>query len=290
LTLNYNPVDEWTHLWVDGEVQDSLFHASFFPTSSVTRVGLGRRLNYDSGLQMNAYSGELDQLQISSRSWTHQDVLTEMKSPATQGDFLLTFETPTNDEIPTGISNLRFYSDSIQLTAELDELGVNVEWENESEDITRFELERSIDGLHYESIATLIAFDGRHSYRDNVLSESVVFYRVIPYRNSGPGTASRPLKIGAGLVEDVFTVRLDGNHPNPFNPSTTVSYTVEESQYVRISVWDLSGQIISVLVDGTQSPGVFQVPFSAEDLPSGTYFVRMESAAGIQTHQMVLTK
>ena len=290
LTLNYNPVSEWTHLFVDGEVEDSLYHSTFFPTDPATRLGIGRRLSDDDGPASRSYSGEIDQLQVSASSWNRSDVQTEMNNPASRGDFLRTFESRSNNDIPTSFSDLRFQSESIHLVAKLDDLGINVEWENHDSDIVRFELERSRDGVQFESIATLLAMQGLHSYRDIAFADGVIFYRVIPYRLSGASAPSRPMKVGVGDLEEIFTVRLEGNHPNPFNPTTTVSYTVEEAQYVRISVWDLSGQMISILVDGTQSPGFFQVPFSAEDLPSGTYFVRMESAAGIQTHQMVLTK
>ena len=96
--------------------------------------------------------------------------------------------------------------------------------------------------------------------------------------------------MGVGQVEPTFTASLKGNYPNPFNPSTTIEYDVLETQHIQISVWDLAGQMISTLVDGTQSAGKYEVSFVATDLPSGTYFVRMESDSGIQSHQILLMK
>ena len=83
---------------------------------------------------------------------------------------------------------------------------------------------------------------------------------------------------------------LVGNFPNPFNPATTITYEVHQTSPVRVSVWDLSGQQVTVLVDRIQAPGAYQVRFEGGDLPSGTYFVRLENQRGTQTHKMVLMK
>jgi len=91
-------------------------------------------------------------------------------------------------------------------------------------------------------------------------------------------------------LEAPASVRLEGSFPNPFNPTTTVHYDVLESQQVRVSVWDLSGQMVTELVNSVHAPGQYEVRFDAGSLPSGSYFVRLESATGILTHQMMLMK
>jgi hypothetical protein len=80
------------------------------------------------------------------------------------------------------------------------------------------------------------------------------------------------------------------NYPNPFNPSTTISYTLERTEHVRISVYDLLGREIAVLVNGVQNPGYHDVAFQSSGLTSGAYFYRMQTAQGAITKKMVLMK
>ena len=117
-----------------------------------------------------------------------------------------------------------------------------------------------------------------------------MFYRVRELLPGGGERVSDAVKVGMGRQDEDMTVVLTGSFPNPFNPATRISYTVRETQYVRLSVWDLSGQMISLLVDETVTPGYHEVPFDAEGLPSGSYFVRLSTSEGTQTHQMVLMK
>ncbi|MFT4603658.1 MAG: putative repeat protein (TIGR01451 family) [Rhodothermales bacterium] len=83
---------------------------------------------------------------------------------------------------------------------------------------------------------------------------------------------------------------LAGNYPNPFNPQTTVRFEMPESGQIRLSVHDVLGREVSVLVDGVIGAGVHDVTFEAGDLPSGTYMARISGALGVQTRTMVLLK
>ena len=68
---------------------------------------------------------------------------------------------------------------------------------------------------------------------------------------------------------------LGQNYPNPFNPETTIGFELPESSYVRLTVFDMVGAEVAVLVDGMQAAGRHTVTFHAEDLPSGTYVYRL---------------
>ena len=83
---------------------------------------------------------------------------------------------------------------------------------------------------------------------------------------------------------------LAGNYPNPFNPQTTVRFEMPESGHVRLSVHDVLGREIAVLVDGVVGAGQHDVTFEAGDLPSGTYMARLAGDLGVQTRTMVLLK
>ncbi|MFQ5629226.1 MAG: endonuclease/exonuclease/phosphatase family protein [bacterium] len=81
------------------------------------------------------------------------------------------------------------------------------------------------------------------------------------------------------------------NYPNPFNPSTKISYSISAPAVVRLSVYDISGKEVAILVDEFKSPGSHQVEFKATDLMSGVYFYRLHvnGLAGI-SRKMILLK
>ena len=83
---------------------------------------------------------------------------------------------------------------------------------------------------------------------------------------------------------------LEQNYPNPFNPSTKIKYSVPENGNVKLSVYNLVGEEVSVLVNESVDAGFYEVSFNASSLPSGTYFYRLQTSNSIQTKKMVLLK
>lgn len=83
---------------------------------------------------------------------------------------------------------------------------------------------------------------------------------------------------------------LGQNYPNPFNPSTTIAYSLNKAQNVKMVVYNVIGQQISVLVDGFKSAGKHSVKFNGANLPSGIYFYRLEAGDQIFTNKMMLIK
>jgi hypothetical protein len=86
------------------------------------------------------------------------------------------------------------------------------------------------------------------------------------------------------------THALNGNYPNPFNPETTINFSVEESAQVRLAVYDMLGRELQVLVDGVLDAGTYNARFDAADLPSGTYLYRLVTPTGTFTKMMMLLK
>lgn len=83
---------------------------------------------------------------------------------------------------------------------------------------------------------------------------------------------------------------LHGNYPNPFNPQTTISYTLPQASRVTLRVFDLTGKEVATLVDGRQLPGTHAATFDAADLPSGVYLYRVEAGAFSAAQTMMLLK
>ena len=83
---------------------------------------------------------------------------------------------------------------------------------------------------------------------------------------------------------------LSQNYPNPFNPSTTIKFELPGASPVRLSVFDMLGREVSILVNEQRGAGVHEVTFDAGRLASGVYLYRLQAGNYIQTHKMVLLK
>lgn len=94
------------------------------------------------------------------------------------------------------------------------------------------------------------------------------------------------------------TFQLMQNYPNPFNPSTTIRYSVPPDEgeaglaarNVTITVYDLLGREVALLVNEIKAPGVHSVQFDASELSAGTYFYSLKTGEKFITKKMVLLK
>jgi len=85
-------------------------------------------------------------------------------------------------------------------------------------------------------------------------------------------------------------LELAKNFPNPFNPSTAIGYSLPEETRVRLSVYDLLGRRVAVLVDQQQEAGRHQVNWDASQFASGVYLYRLETEGHALTRRMTLVK
>ena len=79
-------------------------------------------------------------------------------------------------------------------------------------------------------------------------------------------------------------------YPNPFNPSTTISYTIPKEQKVSIRIYDMLGREIATLIDGVQTQGEHFVRLDGSNLASGIYFYRFETKDFIQVRKLILIR
>jgi len=83
---------------------------------------------------------------------------------------------------------------------------------------------------------------------------------------------------------------LSQNYPNPFNPSTTISYSLPQSNFVQLSVYDILGSRVTVLVNKEQTSGNYKIEFNASFLTSGIYFYRLQSGGFTETKKLILLR
>jgi uncharacterized protein YuzE len=83
---------------------------------------------------------------------------------------------------------------------------------------------------------------------------------------------------------------LNTAYPNPFNPVTSISYTLSGMDHVTLSVYNLTGQLIETLIDDKQDAGNYTLTWDAALLPSGMYFLRMETGNEMFHQKLMLLK
>jgi hypothetical protein len=94
-------------------------------------------------------------------------------------------------------------------------------------------------------------------------------------------------------IPDEFT--LYQNYPNPFNPNTTILFSIPGVQPVRISIYNILGQLVKVLIDGFMQPGMYQIQWDGRDskgmlVSSGIYFLSLESKSRRVFKKMIINK
>lgn len=83
---------------------------------------------------------------------------------------------------------------------------------------------------------------------------------------------------------------LSQNYPNPFNPTTKIKFHVLDYEDTKLTVFDVLGREIAVLVNEKMYPGIYEYTFDASDLQSGVYFYKIETLRYSETKRMVLVK
>lgn len=83
---------------------------------------------------------------------------------------------------------------------------------------------------------------------------------------------------------------LQQNFPNPFNPSTIISYDIPKRSHVKLVIYDIFGRQVEELVDSEKTPGRYQVTFDASGLPSGVYYYRLEAGSFTETKKLILLR
>lgn len=99
--------------------------------------------------------------------------------------------------------------------------------------------------------------------------------------------------VSAGVAEPAEmpeSVKLNPNYPNPFNPTTTITYELKEDSEVLLSIWNIVGQKVITLVDGVQEAGEHTATWNASEMPSGIYIAQLEVGSEVFIRKMTLIK
>ncbi len=97
-----------------------------------------------------------------------------------------------------------------------------------------------------------------------------------------------PLAIDEDLIPNSF--RLDEPYPNPFNPATIIQYSIYNEQNILLQVFNISGQLVETLVNGTASAGQHSILWSSGQISTGIYFIKMSTDLHSQTRKVLYLK
>jgi hypothetical protein len=115
------------------------------------------------------------------------------------------------------------------------------------------------------------------------------------FSESGPvnvwasfGCSGSIIGINEPLIPVVFS--LAQNFPNPFNPSTTIEFSIPKNEFVSLKVFDMLGREVAVIVNEVKNQGSYRVDFNASELAGGVYFYKLQSGSYTDVKKMVLIK
>ncbi len=217
----------------------------------------------------------------------------------------------TNSGVQTGVLNswsLEFNApfvlpvEMVSFTANSSNNAVALSWRTESEtDNSHFNLYRSTNPANRGDLTKQInghgtsAIPNNYSFTDrDVVNGTTYYYRIADVTTDGSEHLNS-FVVTATPTDQVSSevpgkYKLSQNFPNPFNPTTEVSYTIPEAGTVRLTIYDVLGKELRTLVNGYQAAKTYQVQFDASNLPSGTYYYSLKANNFSTTKMMSLTK
>ena len=140
--------------------------------------------------------------------------------------------------------------------------------------------------------------DATHNYWGTA-DEAEIAERILD-TNDDPGLISEVIFIPFVTAVGVYDISelvysLNQNHPNPFNPATTISYDLPVARQTWLTIYSVDGRRVTTLVDGLSTAGRHEVVWTGTDdygrqVPSGIYFYRLEAGEYAETKRMVLIR
>ena len=125
-----------------------------------------------------------------------------------------------------------------------------------------------------------------YDFRDNSVGTAGITYRLKQIDNSGSITYSGEVSVEGIPVE----FELSQNHPNPFNPSTDIHYSIPVEGEVKLHIYNALGQKITTLVNEVKQPGEHSVSFDGSSLSSGVYIYELRAGELSIRKKMILVE
>jgi len=186
-------------------------------------------------------------------------------------------------------------SPEVKISAQLKDNNIIINWEVEDPSfIDKFVVERKVRDELFQPVYQIFPSEQkRYTFVDATAENNAVYYyRVKRVNRNGSIEFSDEVKIGMGLKRDFEII---GNFPNPFNSETRIIYNLFNDTYVKLTVYDIVGREIAILVDGFQSAGRHEISFNlgnvkSNEITSGIYFYKLQTQRGYEIRKMIVIK
>ena len=126
-----------------------------------------------------------------------------------------------------------------------------------------------------------------YSYTDKDLKNGKYYYRLKQIDFEGSYEYSDALEV---TVNVPLTFSLQQNFPNPFNPATTIKYSIPKNSYITLKIYDVLGGEVKTLIKEEKSAGTYELNWNAANLPSGVYFYQLKADEYTAVKKMILLK
>ena len=301
------PVYNWIEINTSGtdlELQDDTF----------TRIPIGFDFTY--------FDQVYDSITVCSNGWVSLDPCTishfwnfSIPFPMGPNALIAPFMDDLDDNVGTEPFHVYSYldTDNNQLIIEWDDVanGEDDEYCGTEQDCTRETFQLILKSGGNENGDILFQYKDIHDIDGNGNYSTIGIES--PDQNFGYQYQFRNISYGSQLVENGMTILfttnssetfldIDGsilpsqltllqNFPNPFNPATTISFNLDKSETVNMSIFDLNGtEVFEVINNQFYSAGQHSINIDAAELPSGLYFYQLRSGKNISTKKMLLLK
>ena len=161
---------------------------------------------------------------------------------------------------------------------------------------------RSVDGENFEAVGDFVQGAGTadalmdYTFEDKELpGVDKVYYRLEQVDLDGSVSQSNVIEVLLGARMPLPTEFAVNVYPNPFNPSTTITYSLPEAAPVTVVIYDVLGQQVRQLISQNNAPGRYQVQWDARDnqgrsVASGVYIAKINAGTSTLSQKMLLLK
>jgi hypothetical protein len=180
--------------------------------------------------------------------------------------------------------------------------GIRIEWitQSESENLGFHVLRSEVKDSGYKQITSQLikgagntAKENRYSFIDqNIEAGNTYYYKLADVDFNGTVTLHGPINVVAAAPREYV---LEQNFPNPFNPSTTISFRLKTSGHVNLTIYNMTGQIVRTLVNEVRKTGIYSILWdgtndAGSQVPSGMYIYTLKCSGFTQARKMTFMK
>jgi len=234
-----------------------------------------------SGLSFNTLISQWD-----IQDYYYTTPFTDNQTIYTNVDETSTLDTPIGNPLPVEL---------VSFIAKVKDKSVILNWKTATElNNYGFDIERSSasPGTSWKTIG-FVEGNGNsnspkeYSFTDKDVRSSNYIYRLKQIDNDGRYEYSPNISV---VISTPADYTLAQNFPNPFNPSTTIKFSIPESGVVKLTIYNPLGEEIKILVEEQREAGSYTELFEASEMNSGIYFYKLEVNDFIQIKKMILLK